>query len=108
MGYFEEIQTEKVTLPSNNEFWVEVKSDILFGDLVRMGAVSKDGTPDLVASSENALLQAIVDWNLTDNDGNKVDINLENVRKLKGVDSMALVNKIKNLDIETPEEKKIS
>lgn len=108
MGYLKEVQTQKIKLPSNPEYWVEVKVDARYGDIMRAGAVKKDGTPDMIASSQGVLLQMITDWNLTDEKDEKLEITLENIYKLEPKDGFKIFEVVNNVEVDTPAQKKIS
>lgn len=111
MGYFksdDQLKTKKVTLPSNKEYWVEVKTEVYYGDTIKAGAIRQDGTPDLVASGTGMLQQMIVAWNLDDDAGNVLEVNKDNIYKLNQKDAMAIINALNDVEVETPAEKKSS
>lgn len=107
MAYFNERETKKVLLPSNNEYWVEVYTDIEYGDVMKSGAVRKDGTPDLVASGSRILIQMIRAWNLDDKDGIK-EINEESVGRLSQRDAQAILDSMNDVEVDDATQKKIS
>jgi len=107
MAYFtNERKTKKIVLPSNKAYWVEVFTDLEYGDVVRSGAVNKDGTPDLVASGSRILVQMISSWNLDDKDGNIAEINADNVFKLSQRDAQAILDGLNNVEVDTEAVKK--
>lgn len=109
MSYFDnERKTKKVLLPSNNDYWVEVYTDLEYGDVVKSGAVNKDGSQDLIASGSRVMVQMIRAWNLDDADGNVVEINAESVFKLSQRDAQAILDILNNVEVDTPAQKKIT
>jgi hypothetical protein len=103
----ESVNVKRVKLPSfkdpNDGAWVDVKKDLSVGDLL-------EGLKGINQAEQNILVitSAIRDWNLTDENGEKLPITAENVKKLKAVDFMAIANEVE-VDLPTqlkPEEKK--
>jgi len=102
--------TKKLILPSStkeDEAWVEVFTEVLTGDLEQVGNVG-----DLKGSATiTGLVNLIKDWNFTDEDDKKAEITVENVRRLKQIDSMFIIDelsKIKGNAIPEGLKKKIS
>lgn len=86
-------ETKKIILPSSkpdDEAWVEIYTEVLTGDLEQVGNVA-----DLKGlATVTSIVNLIKDWNFVDENGVKAEINMENVRRLKQIDSMAIVAEV--------------
>jgi hypothetical protein len=88
-------QTLKVILPSTEglpdeeQAWAEIKTDLLVGDLERLESLDES-----MGTMVKLLSLMIVDWNFTDQDGEKEPINQDSVRKLRPDDFNALIGKV--------------
>ena len=92
MGYFEEgRKTKKVKLPSNPEFWVEVFTDIKWGESKHFLQMTEDGKIDMVTSADKFMLKLIKDWNLTGADDKPAPIDPEHIDLLDRDDALLLV-----------------
>lgn len=72
-------KTIKTSLKSIEGSEIVLKDGLLAGD---MTFVYGDVTLNDVERALRALSRMIVDWNLTDEDGNKLPIDLDNIKKL--------------------------
>ena len=93
--------TKKIILPSSipdDEAWVVVYTEVLTGDLEQVGNVG-----DLKGlATITGIVNLIKDWNFEDENGNKAEISIDNIRRLKQSDTMAIVeevSKIKSNDL---------
>ncbi|MBT9146126.1 MAG: hypothetical protein DDT42_02008 [candidate division WS2 bacterium] len=69
-------QLKKVSLPSVEGSEIEIYSSLLFGDLERIYESEKSD----IAKATEALVSLIKDWNLTDEQGQKLPISVETIR----------------------------
>jgi hypothetical protein len=95
-------QTTKLTLPSTklhpeDPAWVEIYTEVLAGDMeVMADAFELKGHASLIG-----VVNLIKDWNFEDEDGNKSEINIENLRRLTRDDFIFLSDEI--VKIKQPE-----
>jgi len=80
----------EVSLKSIKDSKITMKDGLLAGD---MAFVYGDAMTNDVERTLRALSRMIIDWNLTDEKGNKLPINLENIKKLPLVDVTELIGK---------------
>lgn len=93
MAYFASAQpTEKITLPSNKNYWVEIYKNISWGQTKHFIRTDSDGNVDMVAGADGYLAAIIKDWNLDDEAGNKVPVTPEAIDQLEQTDALALLN----------------
>lgn len=112
MAYLKAGTVTRVTLPSNSEYWVELKSKLSYGDalaaqkaLLNIEAVEQLDTEerDMVTKLESdtyfttLLLRAIVRWNLDDEDGSTWEITAENIARLENEDGQELIRHAREL-----------
>lgn len=91
MGYFKEGRTKRrIKLPSDENYWVEVYTDVKWGQSKQALTVTEDGKIDMVISADKLLNMLIVDWNLDDEKGEKVEINQDNIDRLDPADALYL------------------
>lgn len=107
MGYFKETTTKKLTLPSDEKYWVEIVTDLKYGDIKKFAAGSVDGEIDFSAAADTFLQTVIKDWNLDDDQGNILPITPENIDRLDKDDAILIVNEAGGL-VEGDAEKKTS
>lgn len=92
--------TKKIILPSStpeDEAWVEVYTEVLTGDLEQVGNVG-----DLKGlATVTGIVNLIKAWNFEDENGKIAEINIENVRRLKQIDSMAIVDEVSKIKTES-------
>jgi hypothetical protein len=88
MSYTSKPELTKITLPSDNNYWVAVTTDFTYGDIKGLGT-------DLQGSdaSDRMLSLAIKEWNLDDENG-ILEITPENINLLKKNDVLAIINEI--------------
>lgn len=100
--------TKKIELPSSTKedpAWVEVYTEVLAGDLEVVG----DNYERRGYASLTGVVNLIKSWNMQDENGEIAEINIANVRRLKGTDFGFLsdeISKIKQPSTVTPEVKK--
>lgn len=80
----------KASISSIKDSEVTLKDGLLAGD---MGYVYGNNNTSDVDRTLRALARVIVDWNLTDSEGKKLPITLENIEKLNISDLLELINK---------------
>lgn len=103
MSYFKEKITEKVTLVTDPEYWVEISADLTWADMKKVSNVGIDGN---VSYQVDAMLEAaLVGWNLDDSNGNILPLTLENIDKLKRADIEKIITTVGG-KIEEPKEVK--
>lgn len=91
MPYFKEGRSKrKVKLPSNSEYWVEIFTDIKWGQSKHALTMREDGSIDMILSADKLLLMLIVDWNLDGANGEKAEITEENIDMLDPGDALYL------------------
>ncbi|HWZ65634.1 MAG TPA: hypothetical protein VNX65_02430 [Patescibacteria group bacterium] len=90
MGYLNTVlETEILNLPSDNNYWIKYYKRYTYGESKRVRRLG-DNT-----EVGDAILKAMIcDWNLDDENGNKLDINDENIDRLDNIDSTALINAV--------------
>lgn len=81
--------TETVKLKSNPEYWVKVQTSLSWGEMKKISTIADDGTS--VYQIDAMLLACLKDWNLDDEDGNKLEINAESIDLLKKPDIEEIV-----------------
>src|SRR3989304_4989328 len=88
--------TKKIILPSSTKddaAWVEVYTEVLTGDLEQVGNVGElKGLATITG-----IVNLIKDWNFEDENGKKSEINIDNIRRLKQIDAMAIVDEISKI-----------
>jgi len=91
MGYFKEGRaTKRVKLPSDAKYWVELYTDIKWGQTKHALKLDAEGGIDLVISADKLLNMLIVSWNLDDEAGKVLDITVENIDRLEPADALFL------------------
>ncbi len=91
-------QTKKVALKTIKGGEVEIYTSLKFGDFVGVETANNDIERGIVM-----LEKIIKDWNLTDKDGNKLPVNMENIKKLDIQDVAILTKEVTSIvpDLET-------
>lgn len=90
-------ETDRLTLPSDGDYWVDMKKRAAYGDsLAAQSAMVKIETngngqakvsePDSAASVRTLVARLIVDWNLDDEQGQKLPITPETIELLDSRD----------------------
>lgn len=91
MGYFKEGRaTKRVKLPSDAKYWVELYTDIKWGQTKHALKLDESGGIDLVISADKLLNMLIVSWNLDDEAGKVLEINVDNIDRLEPADALFL------------------
>lgn len=99
MGYFSANRpTEKVTLTSDPEKWIEVYTDLRYGDIKQIATESGDGDSNIVAA-DHILKLLIVSWNLDDDSGVIVPITTEAIDQLRKEDAEIILNRVSGVVI---------
>ena len=107
MAYFKEgRKTKKVNLLSNPDYWVEIYTDIKWGQSKHALQIKEDGTVDMVISADKLLQMMILDWNLDDEKGDKAPINEEWIDKLEPSDALYLAREAGAEEAENESKKK--
>jgi len=92
MGYFTDTPIKRVELPSDKAYWVDVQTDFTWGAIKKLGDIDNEGQVSFETTGDKFLLMAIKSWNLDDADGNIVEINSENIDRLKRDDVLAIID----------------
>lgn len=85
--------TKKIDLPSSTKddpAWVEVYTEALTGDLEALGDVGDKKGLQIITGIKNM----IKDWNFEDANGAKAEITVENIRRMKQEDLVAILQNI--------------
>lgn len=82
-------KTLKLSIKSIDGSEVVLKNGLLAGD---MSFVYGDATTNDIERTLRALSKMITDWNLTDKEGKKLPITLENIQKLDIIDVTELID----------------
>lgn len=91
MGYFKDEQaTTKIEL-TDKQYWVEIYTELKWGQSKHFFRATKDGEVDMVASADAYLLALIKDWNLDDEQGGKVAITEEAIQGLAQDDALLIL-----------------
>lgn len=107
MGYFKDAREKKrVTLPSDPKYWVEIYTDFQWGQSKQALTVNENGNIDMIISADKLLNMIIVDWNLTDEKGEKVPVNPENIDRLQPGDALHLSKFVNAERVDQQESKK--
>lgn len=107
MGYFTTQELKKLPLKSNPDYWVEILTDLKYGDIKKFASVGQEGEMDFAASADIFLQVVIKSWNLDDDQGNVLPITPENIDRLEKDDALLIVNEAGGL-VEDDAEKKTS
>lgn len=107
MGYFKEQQLKKLTLESDPNYWVEIITDLKYGDVKKFANVNQDGEVDFATSADLFLQSVIKSWNLDDAGGQVLPITPENIDMLDQKDAIAILNEAGGL-VESEDQKKTS
>ena len=84
-------KTSEISLPSFPDSKVILYDRILAGGMERIMEAKTDFERGLIA-----LQEIIKDWNFTDEKGNKLEVNLENLRRLPMEDLTFLMDKVRD------------
>jgi hypothetical protein len=106
MAYFKEQQLKKLPL-SNPDYWVEILTDLQYGDIKKFAAVTQEGDVDFQTAADTFLQTVIKSWNLDDDQGNVLPITPENIDRLTKDDALLIVNEAGGL-VEDEAQKKTS
>ena len=91
-GYFQaNREVKRITLPSNEKYWVEILTDLRYGEMKKYINVSEDGQVDFSTSADRYLLSIIHDWNLDNEAGEKAPIDQETIDLLTQADAIAII-----------------
>lgn len=110
MPQFNHYTTIKVVLPSTKNLpeeqqaWVEMRTDILVGDLI---SPTKEQETSALLQNIGTISRMIVAWNFTKEDGSIEDITEENVRRIIATDFNVLTESL-TTNVISDEEKKSS
>lgn len=107
MGYFKQQQLKKLTLPSNKNYWVEILTDLKYGDLKKFASTNADGQIDFGAAADVFMATVVKNWNLDDESGNVLPITPENLDLLEKDDALLIINEAGGL-VESEDQKKSS
>lgn len=106
MSYFASArETKRIKLPSNPKYWVEVYTDLRWGETKKFAKINEDGTADLEASADAFLAALIKDWNLDGPDGKKADITSETIDQLQKDDALLLIRSAGGKDAQVVNDK---
>lgn len=86
-------KSKKLELPSSTEqdpAWVEVYEEALSGDVEQMANAGEQRGLAMIT----AIVNIIKDWNFTKEDGQKEEINVDNVRRLSQKDLIYIMSNI--------------
>jgi hypothetical protein len=92
--------SKKVILPSStkeDEAWVEIYTEALTGDLEEVGNVGDQKGFATVTGIKN-LIKA---WNFEEEEGKVAEITIDNVRRLKQTDVLAIIEEVGKMRTET-------
>jgi hypothetical protein len=109
MGYVASYSgTEKLTLPSNPAYWVELRKCLSRAQLQQAEAVLSQATvdlhgngtvkPDIIAYRNMMMTFSIASWNLDDEAGNILPVTAGTVGLLAGPDFDAVYNRVDALN----------
>lgn len=90
MGYFDKKGYTRVTLPSDNNYWVDVYSDFDYSDVKRVENIDNP-----LEASDKTLEIAVKQWNLDDKEGKILDITPESINLIRKDDVIAIMETIK-------------
>lgn len=81
--------TKKINLsrfPADDPAWVEVYTDNTVAEVEQVAEMMQDDATNSVKRHILLLLSSIKAWNLTDESGSPLEVNLDNVRRLNETD----------------------
>jgi hypothetical protein len=118
MSYTQKEKTDKLELPSNKAYWVELKAKTNYGDSLEGSSDFLNMEPnletgevktklDLASYTKYRILTCIVDWNLDDEEGNVLPLSVESINLLDGVDGKFLAKEAEARLGERPEKKEV-
>lgn len=93
MSYFSQPKVERLTLPSNPEYWVDIKMKLTYGESKKFIQASTDGSLDAEVAADVFLQQVITEWNLDGEDGQVLPITPENLAMLDAKDAFYIIEK---------------
>lgn len=102
MSYLKSNSNIRLTLPTDSSYWVDICTDLTYGEIKGLG---KD--IESTEASDKYLSLVIKDWNLDDEDGKKLDLNIDNINLLKKDDVVAIIEAVSK-EAEDESEKKDS
>ena len=96
MGYFGEGEVKRIELAikdaAGNPYWVDVKTNLKYGDMKNFVNLTKDGVANTVTQLDQFLKAVIKDWNLDDSKGEKAPIDQKHIDQLAQNDAVAIIN----------------
>jgi hypothetical protein len=124
LTYLKTVATDRLMLPSDPEYWVEMRQKVTYG--AKLAAQqSMMGSVDLrsfdpgasngaaVTALETAayfarlLVAMVADWNLTDLDGNKLDVTEASIKLLEDEDGEFLQTEVRKRLAGRPKEREL-
>lgn len=94
MAYFKETRERKqLKLPSDENYWVKVTTDLRYGERKHVVAFQEGGV-DITQSVDNLMKTLIVEWNLDDEQGEVLPITPENIDRLTEEDAAFIINQV--------------
>lgn len=106
-GYFKDQTLKKLTLPTNVKYWVEILTDLRYGDIKKFATASQEGQVDFATNADIFLQTVVKNWNLDDDQGHVLEITAANLDRLEKDDVLAIINEAGGL-VESEAEKKSS
>ena len=109
MGYFKPQHIERLKLASNPDYWVDVIDNIQYGDTKKwmdLDAKQKS-TGGFSTTGDRFLLSVIKAWNLDDDEGNILPIDMDSINRLEQEDVLLIIERAGG-EVETDDAKKNS
>jgi hypothetical protein len=94
MAYFNDDKLNRLELPSNKEYWVDIVVGFRWKDVKEFVSADGNGNVNFAATADKVLQRAIKDWNLDQADGEKAEINAENIDRLEQGDVLFILDKL--------------
>lgn len=108
MGYFKEQQLKKINLASDPKYFVEILTDLTWGDIKKFAKINQDGQVDFATSGDLYLQTVIKSWNLDNDAGEVLPITPENLDRLEREDVLLIIQEAGDIATEGEDAKKNS
>lgn len=94
MSYFEEKNLKRLTLPSDPDAWVDIRTKLRWQDAKALAALTDDegNVANEIEASDKMVLAVVAAWSLAEADGTPAPIDLDHINKLLNDDLAHILN----------------